>query len=117
MNTGPQQLLRGARFLKGRAEQSVEGRDMLWRTIGQPTVALAPDVFSGVEVRRVGRERLDVKPGMSPDELLEFTPAMNRPPIPEQDHRKTGAGLNSVAYPEDSWLAHLVTCWMEAVTT
>ena len=87
MNTGPQKLLRGARFLKGSAEQSVEGRDMLWRTVGQPTVALAPDVFSGVEFRRVGRKRLDVKPGMPPDELLEFTPAMNRPPIPEQDHR------------------------------
>ena len=87
MDTGPEQLLRGARFLKGSAEQPVEGRDVRGRTVGQSTVALAPDVFSGVEFRRVGRKRLDVQPGMPPDELLEFTPAMNRPPIPEQDHR------------------------------
>ena len=87
MDTGPEQLLRGARFLKGSAEQPVEGRDVRGRTVGQSTVALAPDVFSGVEFRRVGRKRLDVQPGVPPDERLEFTPAMNRPPIPEQDHR------------------------------
>jgi len=87
MDTGPEQLLRGARFLKGSAEQPVEGRDVRGRTVGQSTVALAPDVFSGVEFRRVGRKRLDVQPGMPPDERLEFTPAMNRPPIPKQDHR------------------------------
>ena len=74
-------------MLESRPEQSGEGRNMRGRAVGQPAVALAPDVCGGGECRRVGRKRLEVPPRMPPDALLDFTTAMERPPLPEEAHR------------------------------
>ena len=86
MNAGPEELLRGAGFLESRTEKPVEGWDIFRSAIGQTAVALAPDVFGGVEFRRVGWKRFDAEPGVPPDELLDFPTAMNRTLIPEEDH-------------------------------
>ena len=87
MNAGPQEPLRGACFLECSAQEPVECRDMLWSAVGQPAIALAPDIFGGVEFRCVRRKRFDAEPGVPPDELLNFPTAMNGALIPKEDHR------------------------------
>ena len=54
--------------------------------IGQCPVRLSPDIFGGVEFGRVGREEVDVQPGMACEEVLDVAAPMDGPAIPEQIH-------------------------------
>ena len=55
--------------------------------IRQGLVNAVPHVLCGIEFGGVSRKVLGMETGVPMEELLHQLPAMNRPPIPQQDHR------------------------------
>jgi len=83
----PEQVLGAARPLEGGSQLAVELRHILRGAVGQPTVALTPDVLSRVEFRGVRREVLRLNPGVLAEERLHGLTPMDRALVPEQDQR------------------------------
>jgi len=69
------------------SEHSVQLPHVQGRTVGQGAVGLGPHVFRRIEFRGVGRERFHLEPRMGGDPLGDFPAAMDRTPVPQQDHR------------------------------
>ena len=55
--------------------------------VGQVSLEVIPDAFVGVELRSVGRERLQVQPGRAGEQLLHGVPAVNAAVVQQHDER------------------------------
>ena len=99
LDTGPKKCLGKSGFLEGATEHAVEFRDVLGAAVGQPAVALAPDILSRVEFRSIRREELVLDPGMLSQEVLHCPAAVDRALVPEQDQ---GAAKMLEQVPEKS---------------
>jgi len=60
---------------------------MLRGPIGQRGIGLGPDMLRRVEFRRVGWESVGMDPWMIAQIHLHLPACVDRPPVPEQDHR------------------------------
>ncbi len=86
VDTGPKECLRSADSSHGVSEHPVQLDQVRGRTIRQSAVGLVPDIFGRVEFRRIGREKFRMESWMGFEPLLDFPTAMDRSPIPQQDH-------------------------------
>lgn len=87
IDTGPKECLRSANSSHRVSEHPVQLDQVRGRTVGQGAVGLVPDIFGRVEFRRIGREKVRMESWMGVEPLLDFPTAMDRSPIPQQDHR------------------------------
>lgn len=87
MNAGPQQFLGVSDATDRAGELASEFGDILGRAIGQGRLGLGPDEFIRVEFWSVGRKRLDMKPVVLAQEVLDDDAFVDRASIPKQHHR------------------------------
>ena len=86
VDAGPQEILRAPEATDRRPEGVAKLGQIIRGAIGQCPVRLSPDIFGGVEFGRVGREEVDVEPGMVHEEALDVAAPMDGPAIPQQVH-------------------------------
>ena len=75
--------------LQARAKTLGGVRQQVWTIIGHfPALDVVPHTFDRIQIRRVGREPLDLQPvTLAGDEIRHDTATMSGEPVPDQDHR------------------------------
>lgn len=81
----PQQMRRVLQSKQDAVHRALEFADRVGRAISELVLGLRPDIFIGIELRRVGREAIDMQPAATLHVALDRVLSMDRAAVPQQD--------------------------------
>lgn len=86
-DAGAEMALRGTALLESFDHGERQAIAIVGAPVGEPLLGLPPDLLVGIELRGIGREGFEPKPGNPATEIVHGREAMQPQPIPEHNDR------------------------------